>query len=68
MCTVLLPPGVKPIAVNNDDDDNNNNNNNKLHSPYKNTTFQRDNMLFQQNDFCEIFEDWETIHGNSDAP
>jgi hypothetical protein len=31
MCTVLLPPGVKPIAVNdndNDDYDNNNNNNN----------------------------------------
>jgi hypothetical protein len=31
MCTVLLPPRVKPMQLNNDDDDdddNNNNNNN----------------------------------------
>jgi hypothetical protein len=28
MCTVLLPPGVNPIAVNDNDKDNNNNNNN----------------------------------------
>jgi hypothetical protein len=26
MCTVLLPPGVNPIAVNNNNNNNNNNN------------------------------------------
>jgi hypothetical protein len=28
MCTVLLPPGVNPVAGDDDDDDDNDNNNN----------------------------------------